>query len=117
LLWLNDRCGRMAKLGVMVGGDGAFPPSAAGSVLSVTGRLIHWRQAIPAAVSPEVEALEGDHAGTYRVGGCVICVPELARGAASSVDDVDCLYMPLDGRTGLYIKVADDGHAIFGGPS
>jgi hypothetical protein len=116
LLWLNDRSGRMAQLSVMTGPGAAFPASLAAAIVSVTGRLIHWRGAVPVEAWPEVDR-HGDHSGAYRIGPGVLYVPELATATSSTDEDglVDVLYMPLDTTTALYVLVADDQHPIFGG--
>ena len=115
LLWLNDRAGRMAQLSVMAGPDAAFPASAASAVVSVTGRLIHWRAVIPVEAWPEVEVY-GDHSGAYRIGAGLLYVPEVVRASASTDEGglIDVLYLALDASTGLYVLVADDEHPIFG---
>lgn len=115
LMWLNDRTDRMAQLAVMIGPESAFPARSATTVLTVTGRLIHWRGAIPVEAWPDVER-HGDHSGAYAVGSGVLYVPENARGCASASDDgrVEVLYLPFDEATGAYIAVADDDHPMFG---
>ena len=116
LLWLNDRSGHMAQLTVMTGPDSAFPASAASAVLSVAGRLIHWRRAVHVEDWAEVDR-SGDHGGTYKVGSGVLYVPVDARARASTDDEgrVEVLYVPLDANTGVYVLIADEEHPIFGG--